>query len=259
VALSKRLWRSNQNRRPPFISGRDTMTALLLLRHAESVWNEDGRLQGWADSPLSSSGSREARSWSRQNTMSFEAVVSSDLTRSRSTAQLIAQGAGARHLDLRPGLREQDQGEWTGLTKAEVKRIWPQLARERPRQPYGGETSAQLAQRVTLELEELASTYRGRRVLVVTHAGVIKAVERALGCEDIPVPHLQGRWILHSNPPPKRLPSGSAVESLKERWHAGATVPKTRTAQSGLITQFLDTGFLERRRETDVTLGQRWP
>jgi probable phosphoglycerate mutase len=207
------------------------LTSLLLLRHAESVWNKDGRLQGWADPPLSSSGYQAARSWSRRNTIAFEAVVSSDLTRSRSTAALVAQVAGIRQLDLRPGLREQDQGEWTGLTKAEVKRIWPRLARERPRRPYGGETPTQLTQRVRVELEDLASRYAGRRVLVVTHAGVIKAVERALGCDDIPVPHLQGRWILHSSPAKGWLFEGHDAESVKNHWRAGPSVPENRTAQ----------------------------
>jgi probable phosphoglycerate mutase len=207
----------------------ETLTALLLLRHAESVWHEDGRLQGWADPPLSSSGYRAARSWSPGNTVPFQAVVSSDLTRSRSTAELVAQAAGIRQLDVRPGLREQDQGEWTGLTKAEVKRRWRQLARERPRRPYGGETPAQLIRRVGAELEDLASAYAGRRVLVVTHAGVIKAVERALGCDDLPVPHLQGRWILRSGPGPGSTVPEPEATRLKDRWRTGAIVLESRT------------------------------
>jgi probable phosphoglycerate mutase len=208
------------------------MTALLLLRHAQSEWNEEGRLQGWANPPLSSSGYQAACSWSRRNTIPFEAVVSSDLTRSRSTAELVAEVAGVRPLDVRPGLREQDQGEWTGLTKAEVKRRWPQLARERPRRPYGGETPAQLVRRVRVELEDLASACAGQRVLVVTHAGVIKAVERALGCDDLPVPHLQGRWILRSSCAPGSPRPGSEAKKLKDRWRAGPTVPESRTVES---------------------------
>jgi probable phosphoglycerate mutase len=155
-------------------------------------------------------------------------MVSSDLSRSRSTAALVAQAAAVREVDFRPGLREQDQGEWTGLTKAEVKRIWPQLARERPRRPYGGETPTQLIQRVRVELEDLASAYAGRRVLVVTHAGVIKAVERALGCDDIPVAHLQGRWILDSSTANGRQLPGPDIEKVKDYWRAGPTVPESR-------------------------------
>ena len=209
------------------------MTALLLLRHAESVWNEDGRFQGWADPPLSTSGHRAALAWSREAATRFDAVVSSDLIRARSTAEVIAEGVGTGRVDIRHSLREQDQGAWTGLTKAEVKRTWPQLARVRPREPYGGETHADLARRVMAELEDVALAYTGQRVLVVTHAGVIKAVESSLGCEDIPVPHLQGRWIIRSSasvwPVPRRQ-----VEQAGDRWLAGESVPGTRTRRQAL-------------------------
>ena len=207
------------------------MTAFLLLRHAASVWNEDGRFQGWADPPLSGSGRQAARRWALIAEISFDAVVSSDLIRSRATAELIAEGAGLGHVDVRCRLREQDQGAWTGLTKADVKRMWPDRARQRPREPFGGETQAELSRRVIAELDDLASQYTGRRVLVVTHSGVIKAVERALGCDDVPVPHLHGRWVVNSSGDAVSVSGSHASEDSMAHWTAGPAVPESRGRQ----------------------------
>jgi broad specificity phosphatase PhoE len=218
------------------------VTDLLLLRHAESVWNEDGRFQGWADPPLSDTGYRAARSWASGVAVSFDAVVSSDLIRSRLTAELIAQAIGISGVDVRRGLREQDQGAWTGLTKAEVKRIWPQLARQRPRRPYGGEDQADFTGRVLAGLEELASLYSELRVLVVVHAGVIKAVERVLGCDDIPVSHLQGRWILRSGSV-SPLISQPPLALATNRWVAGGAEPEGRTMKQVLAADSMEHGL----------------
>lgn len=211
------------------------MTSFLLLRHAESIWNEAGRFQGWADPPLSDSGRDAARLWASGLDVSFAAVVSSDLARSRSTAELMAQAAELGEVDVRRRLREQDQGAWTGLTKAEVKRTWPDLARRRPREPHGGETQAELTRRVWAELEELASQYSGLQVLVVTHAGVIKAVERALGCDDTPVRHLQGRWIHRATGGPTAVANEPEVGTTKGPWSAGTAMPERRAPEPVIL------------------------
>jgi hypothetical protein len=58
---------------------------------------------------------------------------------------------------------------------------------------------------------------------------VIKAVERALGCDDIPVPHLAGRWIIHSTDSPTQVAAGSEEETASRRWIASSAVPASRT------------------------------
>ena len=174
------------------------MTALLLLRHAESSWNQEGRFQGWADPPLSQPGCESVHAWCATAAVPFDAVVSSDLDRAVSTARLIANEYGAPLAEVAPGLREQHQGDWTGLTKREVKRVWPDRYRERPRRPVNGEDAASVLMRVMVTLDDLGSRYAGRRILVVTHAGVIRVVERHLGAGDRTVGQLEGRWLVRS-------------------------------------------------------------
>lgn len=170
------------------------MTRILLLRHAESTWNQQQRWQGWADPPLTPAGRRAATLWAAHPPARFDLVVSSDLTRARDTAEIIAAALRYGPVELCGGLREQDQGAWTGLTRAQIKRQWPDRLRERPRRPVDGETAPQVQRRVGAALAALVSR-PARSVLVVTHTGVIREVERRLGCDPRPIPHLEGRWI----------------------------------------------------------------
>jgi probable phosphoglycerate mutase len=170
------------------------MMRALLLRHAQSTWNEQERWQGWADPPLTATARRAAWAWAADPPAAFDAVMSSDLVRAADTARIIAAALQLGPVEVTAGLREQDQGAWTGLTRADIKRRWPDRLRERPRHPVEGETGAQVLRRVETVLVELAAR-PDRCILIVTHTGVIREVERRLGCERRPIPHLHGRWI----------------------------------------------------------------
>ncbi len=176
-------------------------TQVLLLRHAATSWNDQQRRLGWADHPLTAEGCAAAEAWGRESQLQFEAVVASDLRRARETANVIAAGGGLdRPVEL-AGLREQDQGAWTGLTKPEIKARWPERFHERPRQPVGGEALEVVLARVLAALAEVAKAHAGRRVLAITHSQVIRTLERALGAQAPPVPHLEGRWVTVTAPP----------------------------------------------------------
>jgi broad specificity phosphatase PhoE len=125
----------------------------------------------------------------------FDAVVASDLDRAAETAGIIASALNFGAVELFPGLREQHQGAWTGLAKPEIKRRWPDRYRQRPRHPVGGETAGDVVRRAWRSLARFRDEHTGGCVLVVTHAGVIREVERALGCVPSPIPHLEGRWL----------------------------------------------------------------
>jgi probable phosphoglycerate mutase len=191
------------------------VTRILLLRHAESTWNEQRRWQGWADPPLSPIGRQAALAWSTRPPAAFDLVVSSDLARAREAAAIIALALRAGPVEQCRGLREQDQGAWTGLTKAEIKRRWPDRLRERPRRPVDGETAPQVLDRARATLADLAARVAGC-VLAVTHAGVIREVERELGCRPWPVPHLEGTWV--------ELTSRSSLDDAVE-WGLGPPTP----------------------------------
>lgn len=165
---------------------------VLLLRHAHTAWNNENRRQGWADEPLTAAGASAAHDWARACGDRFDVIFTSDLQRARDTAQIIASGLGIEAVAVLDGLREQDQGAWTGLTKHQIEDRWPE---HRPRRPVDGETPEAVRDRVLAALGAILRASGGGLILVVTHTGVIRAVERLAGVESPPVPHLQGRWF----------------------------------------------------------------
>jgi len=166
---------------------------LLLVRHGESEWNASGRWQGHADSPLSDLGRLQARHAGvhvREH-RSVDAIVGSDLVRAAETARIIGREVGLA-VRLEAGLRERSAGEWEGLTRDEIEVAWPgYLAAER--RPAGFESDAHLLERVVPAVARIASAHAGQTVLVVSHAGVLRALERHHGVPSERVPNLGGR------------------------------------------------------------------
>ena len=178
---------------------------LLLLRHGQSAWNAAERWQGWADPPLSELGRRQAlAAVTMLRDHGFGAVVSSDLIRARQSADMLAAGLGLPAPEVDADLRERDIGAWTGCTTAEILERWPgQLEAWRDGKltaPPGGESHARLVERVTRAVERLAgadtgTADRASALVVVTHGGVIRTLERHLGVEPVTAANFGGRWI----------------------------------------------------------------
>ena len=167
------------------------MTRLLLVRHGESEWNAIRRWQGWADPPLSELGERQATVAARA-VGGVDAVVASDLQRAHRTAAIIAQEIGVGPVVIDASLRERDAGPWTGMTRVEIEREWPGYLASGKR-PDGYEDDDALLDRVIPSLHTLEGA--GEVALVVTHGGVIGAVERWLGAEHLRTPNLGGRVV----------------------------------------------------------------
>jgi probable phosphoglycerate mutase len=168
-------------------------TRILLIRHGQSTWNADGRWQGQADPPLSRLGLAQATSASSSSELGgIDAWWTSDLERARDTAKRLVAGRGA--VELEPGLRERHAGGWEGLTRAEIDAGWPGFLTQHTR-PAGWEDDDSLLERALAALTDIATGDPGRRVVAVTHGGVIRAIERRFGAEDLPVPNLGGRWV----------------------------------------------------------------
>lgn len=180
--------------------------SLLLLRHGQSTWNDQGRWQGQADPPLSALGEEQAAEAASRLACSgsgFAAVASSDLVRARRTASIIAEALDLGPVIVEPGVKEYDVGRWCGLTRAEIDEGWPGMIAAwaggtLPSTP-GGEPRAAFAERMVAGLGRLAGA--GVRVggppgdvLVVTHSGVVRTLERLLGVEHLPIGNLSGRW-----------------------------------------------------------------
>src|SRR3954462_12224242 len=156
------------------------MARLLLVRHGESTWNAARRWQGWADPPLSPLGREQAiEAAARLDGVGTGRVVSSDLRRAIETAELLAPGAT---VEVAPGLRERNVGDWSGLTRDEIEARWPGMIdawqHGRITRIPGGEENAEFTARVVAALVDVAADVdaRGddRPVLVVAHGGVIR-------------------------------------------------------------------------------------
>ncbi|HJU36658.1 MAG TPA: histidine phosphatase family protein [Gaiellaceae bacterium] len=161
------------------------MPTLLLVRHGETDWNADGRLQGQTDRPLSDFGRRQAQQLADELAdEELEAIYSSDLSRARETAEIVGERLGLPVV-LDPELREKDWGTWEGLT-----------AVERDRVEFVGESTDAHQERMLRALRRIAANHSaGDRVLVVTHGGSMRRVQTAALGWALPVVENCGRWL----------------------------------------------------------------
>ena len=159
------------------------MTTLLLVRHGETDWNADGRLQGQTDRPLSDYGRRQAQQLADQLAgEEFEALYASDLSRARETAEIVGARLGLP-VELDADLREKDWGTWEGLTSVERDRI-----------EFVGESTEAHQERMLRALRRISERHPGR-VLVVTHGGSMRRVQTATLGWALPVVENCGRWV----------------------------------------------------------------
>jgi len=174
---------------------------LLLVRHGESTWNAVSRWQGQADPPLSPFGERQAEDAAPRlaEITSITAVWASNLIRARRTGDLIAKHLGIAQVREEPRLRERDVGAWSGLTRDEIEERWPGYLAAR-RSPPDFEGDDELLARTRAGLAAAVDGSGPGDVLVVTHGGVIRTIERSLGAIPERLPNLGGRWLLADTP-----------------------------------------------------------
>lgn len=149
-------------------------TLLYLVRHGETDWNAERRIQGSTDIPLNDTGRRQAASTATLlDRRSFDAVVASPLSRAFETGSIIAEHLGLAAPVAYPGLAERSYGEAEGLTNDEV------LARYPHDDVPGRESRSALLARVTETLGEIAVRYDAGSVVVATHGAVIRSIVNA--------------------------------------------------------------------------------
>ena len=155
------------------------MSAIYLLRHAQSEWNALGRWQGHGDPPLSALGREQARAVAAKlAALRIERIVASDLRRAAETAALVATEL-ALAIEHDAAWRERDIGGWTGFTREEIEARWPDeyahfRAHEEHVRPGGGESDAMLRARARGALAAPRARHARARVLVVTHRGIAR-------------------------------------------------------------------------------------
>ena len=157
------------------------MTELWLVRHGETGWNRLHRFMGQQDIPLNAEGLRQAAELADAlRGQHFDAIFSSDLSRARQTAEVLAGAMRLpRCLDVR--LREVHLGEWQGLTHADIQARFPAQWAERYADPLnfrppGGETVAEMAARAFPAVDEIAAACPDSRVLLVSHGILLAAL-----------------------------------------------------------------------------------
>jgi probable phosphoglycerate mutase len=159
------------------------VTTLLLVRHGETDWNAEGRLQGQTDRPLTDYGRRQARQLAEELAdEELDAIYASDLARARETAEIVGERLRLPVV-LDPDLREKDWGNWEGLTSVERDRV-----------EFVGESTEAHQERILRALGRIAGRHAGGRVLVVTHGGSMRRVQTAALGFAMPVVENCGRW-----------------------------------------------------------------
>lgn len=170
-------------------------TRILAIRHGETAWNVDTRIQGHLDIPLNDSGLQQAR-WLAQSLAGrdeLHAIYASDLSRAHVTAQTIAGTIGLS-VATHPGLRERAFGDFQGRTFAEIEAELPEDAlhwRKRTPDwtpPGAGESLIVLRERVLATVNELAARHVGQQIALVAHGGVMDVLYRAATRLDLQAP-----------------------------------------------------------------------
>lgn len=193
-------------------------SVLILVRHGETEWNRENRIQGYlADSPLTETGRKQALALAgRLAHEGVDLLYSSDAGRARQTATPI-EAATRLRVVIDAELRERNYGIFEGRTYAEIESEFPQdFEKMRARDPHyaapGGESAVQFRERVVAAVERIAAGASGRRVVVVTHGGVLGVMYRLVSAQPLDarrtyalqnasinrLRYSQGKWLLEA-------------------------------------------------------------
>lgn len=173
-------------------------TRIIAIRHGETAWNVDTRIQGQLDVELNDTGRWQAR----QTALALQeediaAIYASDLSRAFETARAIGAVAGLQPVPV-PALRERHFGHFQTLTWAEIETQWPQQAQQwRTRvpdwSPQGGESLLTLRARISDAVHTLAQRHLGQQIVLVAHGGVMDVLYRLATGQELQAPR---QWPL---------------------------------------------------------------
>lgn len=172
-------------------------TRIIAVRHGETAWNVDTRIQGQLDIPLNAKGQWQAQRVGEALAEEPVArIYSSDLERAHQTAQAIAArtaSADAREVRQHIGLRERAFGTFEGQTWADIETHWPEASRRwRQRDPDfappGGETPVQVRARTLATVNAIAAQHPGELIVLVAHGGIMDMLYRLATGQELHAP-----------------------------------------------------------------------
>lgn len=165
----------------------ELITSVIFVRHGHTQQTEQGKLYCDMNATLSERGEKqaaEAAKWLKKESPAL--LLSSAAVRVKSTAEIIGSELGIT-TEVIPDLNEQNVGEWEGRTYLEIKKEHPDMYKQWCADPVrnaapGGESIEELASRVDRDLQKMIETHQGKKIFLITHAGVIRsAIVKALG------------------------------------------------------------------------------
>jgi broad specificity phosphatase PhoE len=182
------------------------MTHFWLVRHGQTDWNAARRYQGQADIPLNEVGIDQAKSLAKKIiTEKFDAIYASDLDRAAKTASILAEALGMPvNTDVR--LREICQGIWEGMSLDEVQVKYAEDFKRGAEDPAfsrapGGESVAEVAERMVQAANEIARRHTGGRILLVSHGLAVSS----LYCQANDIPLTQVYQYIPDNAVPLQI------------------------------------------------------
>ncbi|MCP4340943.1 MAG: histidine phosphatase family protein [Desulfobulbaceae bacterium] len=158
-----------------------SVTTFGLLRHGQTEWNTLKRIQGSADSPLTTQGKEDTAEWSDTlKKYHWDRIIASDLGRVRATVEIINQKLNLP-VTFDTSLREQHWGSWEGLTLPSIQKNFKEELARRVAMGWqfsapGGESRLAVRDRVLATLLKSGKKWPGQKILVVCHQGVVKSV-----------------------------------------------------------------------------------
>jgi probable phosphoglycerate mutase len=208
------------------------ITRLCLIRHGETAWNAEKRLQGHTDIPLNMRGENQARQMAqalKDTRLTFDVLYTSDLKRALDTASAIVQLFGVV-AQVDSNLRERHFGALQGLSINEAPLLRPDIwqahiIRDLDHELEGGESIRQFALRIQESLDRIEEQHSGKTILMVSHGGMLEMMYRiannqSLSTERVAsVPNASINWLSH------RHNIGWAVEQWADTRHlVGSTL-----------------------------------
>lgn len=187
-----------------------TTTKLCLIRHGETAWNAERRLQGHTDTPLNPKGVLQARQMAqalKDINLGFDVLYTSDLKRAADTANAVVELFGVE-AQVDSALRERNFGALQGLSITEAPLLRPDIwqahiARDLDHDLEGGESIQQFSLRVRNALDGIQKRHAGKTILVVSHGGTLDMMYRIASNQSlsaqriVSVPNASLNWISH--------------------------------------------------------------
>ena len=209
-------------------------TRIIAVRHGETAWNVDTRIQGQLDIGLNEMGRWQAHRLALALAGEpVSAIYASDLLRAWDTALSISNAVG-HEVQTDEGLRERGFGVFEGKTFAQIAELWPQESvlwrkREPAFAPDGGESLVRFRERITGVVNRLAEGHAGEQIVLVAHGGVMDVLYRAATRQEIQAPRT---WDL-GNATINRLlwtPEGLTIVGWADNHHLDDTELDESTA-----------------------------